>query len=116
RLTSLRLEIDDLQCEGVRAHDLVIAQDRRVADDIDAVELRLDDRVIDRAARAARNAEHECEPVTAIVNAVRAYERIRRTLQHDSVRSEPVELVLLDDGSARVLGDDPHAGTAADAI
>src|SRR5205085_551389 len=54
RLTAGRLVVQHVQRERVRPQHLVVPEDGRIAEHVDAVELRLDDGVSDRAARPPR--------------------------------------------------------------
>ena len=106
----------DMQRQRMRTQHLISTQDRRIADDVDAVEFCLDDRVLDRSARTLGIAEHEGEPVARVVDAVAAHQCVRRTAHHHTVGRQPIDLIVVDDCAAHVLRDDSHPGTAADAV
>src|SRR5207302_9693690 len=86
-----------------RPQHLVVPEDRRIAEHVDAVELRLDDGVSDRAARPARIAEHERQAIAAVVDAVGAHQGISRAAHHDGTGGEVLELVAFDDHFTGVL-------------
>ena len=65
-------------------NDIVVAQGRRIADDIDAVALRFDDGVVDR--RAWTGAQDERETIAAVVHAIALQHRVGRGLEHDCRR------------------------------
>src|SRR5579863_6556173 len=54
-----RLEVLDVKRLCMRVQHLVVPQDRRVADHIDSIELRFDDRIADHRAGLASISEHE---------------------------------------------------------
>src|SRR6185437_6450411 len=111
-----RLKVLHVQRESMRMQHLVVSQDRRVPDHVDAVVLRLDDRVLDGGAGSARIPEHESEPVTAIVQAVGAYQGVGRATHHDAISGQSLQFVVIDDGAAGVLRNDAHGGSPAHVI
>src|SRR3984957_3994978 len=105
-----------MQREGVCTQYLVAAQIGRVTDHIDAVELRLDDGVIDGSADVVRVAQHKGQSVSATVQPIRAHHDIGGSTKHDSVRSQTLELVVLDNRAAGILTDDAHRCPAIYAV
>src|SRR5579872_7145382 len=105
-----------MQRVGMRLQHLVALQNRRIAHHVDAVELRLDDGVLESSARTARIAQHKSESVAAVMYPVAAYHRIDGAAHHDAVGGEVFELVALDDRLASVLGHYSHRRSAAHVV
>src|SRR5258706_3593819 len=115
-LSVRRLEVLDVQRVCMGAQHLVVPQDRRVADHIDSIELRLDDRIADRGADAVDIAEHEGKTVAAVVQPIGLHHRVGRATYHHAIGSDPLQLVAFDDYAAGILDDDAHRRTAVDAV
>src|ERR1700734_1067659 len=111
-----RLEILDVKRVCMRAQHLVVPQDRRVADHIDSIELRLYDRIADRRADLTSIPEHEGKTVAAVVQPIAPHQRVGRPAYHHAIRSDPIQLVVIDVRAAGVLGDDAHRCAAVDAV